>query len=81
MATANVLGHFIVADPEICHGKRIFRGTRSFVADVLEQVSSGMDWASISQSWDGKVRTKAIAEAVRLAAEALEESDLARPKV
>src|SRR5690348_8464257 len=80
MDTANVLGRFIVADPEICHGKLTFRGTRIFVADVLEQVASGMDWESISQSWDGKVKAKAIAEAIRLAAEALEESDLSRPK-
>jgi len=80
MATANILGRFIVADPEICHGKLTFRGTRIFVADVLEQVASGMDWESISDSWDGKVNKRAIAEAVRLAAEALEESDLAHPE-
>ena len=54
---------------------------RYIVADVLEQVATGMDWESISNSWDGKVKKKAIAEAVRLAAEALDESDLGRPKV
>jgi uncharacterized protein (DUF433 family) len=66
-----VLGRYIVADPKICHGKLTFRGTRVFVADVLEQVAEGMDWESISESWRGTVKWEAIAEAVRLAREAL----------
>ena len=37
-----VFGDFIVADPKICHGKLTFRGTRVFVADVLEQVADGI---------------------------------------
>jgi uncharacterized protein (DUF433 family) len=66
-----VLGRYIVADPKICHGKLTFRGTRIFVADVLDQVGEGMDWESISESWRGCVCKEAIAEAVRLAREAL----------
>ncbi len=38
---AKVLGRYIVSDPKIGHGKPTFRGTRVFVADVLEQVASG----------------------------------------
>ena len=65
-----VLGRYIVADPAICHGKPTFRGTRIFVADVLEQVASGMAWEAIIEEWRGAITEEAIAEAVRLAREA-----------
>ena len=65
-----VLGRYIVVDPEICHGKPTFRGTRIFVADVLEQVARGMDWDVIIREWRGSINKEAIAEAVRLAREA-----------
>lgn len=68
---AQVLGRYIVADPEVCHGKLTFRGTRILVADVLEQVASGMAWETIVEEWRGAVPVEAIAEAVRLAREAL----------
>jgi len=68
---AVALGRFIVADPTICHGALTFRGTRIFVADVLEQVASGMAWETIVEEWRGAVTREAIAEAVRLAGEAL----------
>jgi len=32
---------WIVADPEICHGKPIFKGTRILVSDILELVAAG----------------------------------------
>jgi uncharacterized protein (DUF433 family) len=66
-----VLGRYIVADPKICHGKLTFRGTRIFVAHVLDQVARGMDFQGISDSWNGSVSYEAIVEAVKLAREAL----------
>ena len=66
-----LLGRYIVADPQICHGKPTFRGTRIFVADVLEQVASGMAWEAIIEEWNGNLTQEAIAEAVQLAAKAL----------
>ena len=63
--------HAIVADPAICHGKPTFRGTRILVADVLEQVASGMAWDGIVDEWRGALTRDGIAEAVRLAREAL----------
>jgi len=36
-----MIGRFIVADPEVCHGRPTFRGTRILVADVTEQVRGG----------------------------------------
>ncbi|MCI0461889.1 MAG: DUF433 domain-containing protein [Gemmataceae bacterium] len=66
-----VLGRYIVADPKVCHGKLTFRGTRIFVAHVLDQVADGRDFESISEAWGGAVSQEAIKEAVRLAREAL----------
>ena len=65
------LGRYIVADPAICHGKPTFVGTRILVADGLEQVATGMAWEAIVDDWHGDVSKEAIAEAVRLAREAL----------
>ncbi len=69
--TALQLGRYIVADPRICHGKLTFRGTRIFVADVLEQVAEGSAWETIIEEWGGAVTEEAIAEAVHLASQAL----------
>jgi len=65
------LGRYIMADPDICHGEPTFRGTRILVADVLEQIANGMDWEAIIEEWRGKLTREAIAEAIRLAREAL----------
>jgi uncharacterized protein (DUF433 family) len=65
------LGRFVVIDSSICHGKPTFRGTRIFVQDVLEQVASGMAWEAIIEEWRGSISKAAIAEAVRLANDAL----------
>jgi len=73
---AQLLGRYIVADPEICHGKPTFRGTRILVADVLEQVAEGLAWETIVNGWHGSVTREAIVEAVQLAREAfLDHSD------
>ena len=65
-----MIGRFIVADPEICHGQPTFRGTRVMVADVLEQVAVGIAWEMIAEEWRGDVSSDAISEAVRLASQA-----------
>lgn len=31
----------IIADPEICHGKPVFKGTRIMVGDIIELLASG----------------------------------------
>jgi hypothetical protein len=61
------LGEHIVADPEICHGKPTFRGTRIMVWQVMEDLADGKSWKYISKvRWGGRVPEAAIAEAVRL---------------
>lgn len=68
---AQFMGRYIVSDPEICHGKPTFRGTRVLVSDVLEQVASGMAWETIVEEWNNRIIKDAIREAVQLASQAL----------
>jgi uncharacterized protein (DUF433 family) len=63
----SVVGRFIVSDPDVCHGKPPFRGTRIMGSQVLDQLAVGMAWESIEDEWRGAVSRDAIAEAVRLA--------------
>ena len=67
---AKLMGRYIITDPQICHGKPTFRGTRIMVSQVLEQIASGLAWEAVSQEWRGAVTKDAIAEAVRLASQA-----------
>jgi uncharacterized protein (DUF433 family) len=70
------LGQYIEADPAICHGKPTFKGTRVFVADVLADVERGLSWDFIVRRWGGgKISKDAISEAVRLARNALFDSN------
>ena len=64
-------GHYIVADPEICHGQLTFKGTRIMVKSVLYYVAQGKDWDWISEAYYRRVSREAIAEAVGLASDAL----------
>lgn len=68
---SRTLGRFLVCDPAVCHGLPTFRGTRVFVGDVLDDVARGMAWEAITERWHGSISKEAIAEAVRLAGEAL----------
>ena len=69
--TRKELGRYIVADPDICHGQPTFTGTRIMVESVLFCVAQGKDWEWISREYAGRVSREAIAEAVRLASDAL----------
>ena len=62
-----LIGRYIVSDPEVCHGKPTFRGTRIMVAHVLEMVAEGMSWEAILQEFRGNISKEAISEAVNLA--------------
>ena len=64
--TVKIFGRFIVADLKVCHGQPTFRGTRIFVADVLEQVGRGLDWETIVEEWHGSITHEAIAAAAHL---------------
>src|SRR2546421_12050251 len=73
------LGKHIVADPEVCHGKPTFKGTRIMVFQVLEQVAFGTPWERIVWSRRGKVPMEAITEAVKLASEVFKDEGVFKP--
>lgn len=66
-APPSIYGEYVIADPGICHGTPTFRGTRIFVADVIEEVADRWSWDYISAQWRGDVPGEAIAEAIRVA--------------
>jgi len=70
-AKRRATSQYVIVDRRICHGHPTFRGTRILVADVLEQVASGMAWEAIVEEYRGKLSHEAIADAVRVAREAL----------
>jgi len=65
--SVKMIGRHIVIDPEICHGKPTFRGTRIMVSQVLEMVAGSMAWRAIIEQYHGSITKEAIAEAVSLA--------------
>ena len=74
---AQTLDKYIVADPEICHGKPTFRGTRIMVWQVLEMFADGMTWDAIVDAWDGSFPQEAIAEALEWASTAFRDRTIA----
>ncbi len=61
------MGEYLVADPEICHGKLTFKGTRIFVSDVLEDLERGDSWDVIIRRWgEGRLTRPAIAEVLNI---------------
>ena len=68
---SKALGRSSVSDPAACHGRPTLRGTRVFVSDVLDDVARGTAWQAITERWHGSISNEAIADAVRLAREAL----------
>lgn len=65
-------GQHIVSDPEICGGEWTFKGTRMFVKDALYFLAQGYDWDAVSKQLYG-LPHEAIAEAIKLASDALTE--------
>jgi uncharacterized protein (DUF433 family) len=65
------LGRHIVADPEICHGKPTYRGTRIMVWQILDELEHGMSHDDIVKAWGGSVSKAAIRETIALARGAL----------
>lgn len=69
--TRTEIGEYVVEDPEVCHGQLTVKGTRILIKDLLHYVAEGKDWDWICEAFDQKVSHDVIAEAVRLAGDAL----------
>jgi len=64
------IGRSLVVDPEVCHGKMTFRGTRVTVRTVLASLRAGDSVDDILRKWP-ELHREAVEEAIALAAEAL----------
>lgn len=45
------INDYIVADPQICHGKPTFKGTRVMVWQVLDMLKAGEEEKDITQAF------------------------------
>ena len=72
------LGEYIVTDPDICHGKPTFKGTRIMVKQVLDMVAEGTALDEIISEYDGAISREAITEAVRVASQSFSEKNTVR---
>lgn len=64
------IGHFLVVDPRVCHGKLTFKDTRVPVETVLHRLARGRTVEAILADWPELTR-EAVEEAIDLAAAAL----------
>lgn len=64
------VGQHMTIDPEIMHGRLTFKGTRIPVAVVLAYLAKGQSIDELVQGWP-QLSREAIAEAIRMATEAL----------
>ena len=64
------IGRYLVREPDVCHGKLTFRGTRVPVETVLSRLGKRRSIEDILSSWP-ELKRAAIAEAINLAAASL----------
>jgi uncharacterized protein (DUF433 family) len=66
------IGHYIVAAPSVCGGRPTFKYTRLEVATILDLLAAGWTVECLVQEYaQSRLTPEAIAEAIRLAKEAL----------
>jgi uncharacterized protein (DUF433 family) len=63
-------GKYIVADPRICHGEPIFKGTRKLVRDCIEMAANGLTIDELASR--ANLPCEAIVEALHFAADVLQ---------
>jgi uncharacterized protein (DUF433 family) len=64
------VGQHMVIDPEMAHGRLTFKGTRVPVATVLAFLAQGESIDDLVRNWP-QLSPEAVAEAIRMASEAL----------
>ena len=62
------INKYIVADPEICHGKPTFKGTRIMIWQVLEMLREGMSEEEIMKAFPTQLNRAQIKAALDYAA-------------
>ena len=71
----NTIQEYISVDPEICHGKACFKGTRIMVYLVLEMLEDGASVSEIQEAYPS-LTPEQIKAALHYAARVLEEREL-----
>ena len=71
----NLIQDFISVDPNICHGKPCFKGTRIMVYLVLEMLEEGASQAEILEAYPS-LAPDHIKAALHYAARVLEEREI-----
>lgn len=66
------IGSYLVIDPEICHGKLVFKGTRVPVNTVLSFLAMGDSIKDILRNWP-QLKQEYIEEAIHFAAKLITE--------
>lgn len=66
------IGKYLVIDPEVCHGKLTFKGTRVPVSTVLTFLAMGDSIDDMLKEWP-RLSREAILEALQLAADLVAE--------
>lgn len=61
-----IIDKYIIADPEVCHGKPTFKGTRVMVWQILNMLESGNDTKEILKAFPS-IRLEHIKAALRYA--------------
>lgn len=69
------INKYIIADPNICHGKLTFRGTRVMVWQILEMLAGGETMDEILVDFPS-ITKKHIEAALRYAAQIAEKGSL-----
>ena len=58
------IGKHLAADPRICGGRLIFRGTRILVSDAVELNEAGYSFEAIAGQYRGAITPQAVREAL-----------------
>ncbi|MEO1365937.1 MAG: DUF433 domain-containing protein [Acidobacteriota bacterium] len=68
----------ITTDPDVCHGKACFRGTRVPVSVVLDNLAAGVSQVEILEDYPS-LRGESLRAAIAYAAELARERSIAIP--
>ena len=60
------IGKHLAADPRVCGGRLIFRGTRILVSDAVELSQAGYTSDAIARQYRGAITPQAASEALTL---------------
>ena len=69
---------FVVVDPDICHGRACFKGTRVFVSVILDNLAAGESTKDIIASYP-TLTEDAVRAAIAYAADLAREQVVALP--